>query len=247
MDLVDAIELANVRLVKSYIRKGVNINAINDRNRMTALEVASSRGHIEIVQVLLDAGAKLKSITLYTPLMMASSEGHTDVVKLLLSAGAEIEGQDEYGTTPLIHASSGNHFATVELLLDMGANIDKKDNMGKTALMEAVQYDLVAVVKLLIKRGADVHQTYDDGDTMFDVALLGVDADPTSYEVIDLLENASSIRAQYLLKRFRVAVHAWCITNYWWRVAGEGQHAPGGRGHKRACSEFARESFKTRA
>ncbi len=64
---------------------------------ITPLHVAASHGHIEIVKLLLDAGASVnaKSSTnnLFnpnaTPLQLASCYGHADVVQLLLERGAD--------------------------------------------------------------------------------------------------------------------------------------------------------------
>ncbi|KAF8456825.1 ankyrin repeat-containing domain protein, partial [Kalaharituber pfeilii] len=56
-----------------------------------ALQGASSNGHIEIVNLLLAAGADVNVQGRYsdTALQGASSNGHIEIVKLLLAAGAD--------------------------------------------------------------------------------------------------------------------------------------------------------------
>ncbi|KAF8462149.1 ankyrin repeat-containing domain protein [Kalaharituber pfeilii] len=58
----------------------------------TALQGASSNGHIEIVKLLLAAGADVnkQNWQKYTPLHLASNYGYLEIVKLLLVAGAEV-------------------------------------------------------------------------------------------------------------------------------------------------------------
>ena len=42
------------------------------------------------------------------------------------------------------------------------------------------------------------------------------------------------------LRKWRVATRMRVITNYWWRIAGDGQHAPSKPGFLRALAEFER-------
>ena len=57
----------------------------------TALMHASFQGHIDIVRLLLDAGAdkSLRDVSGTTALIHASYVGHIDIVRLLLNAGAD--------------------------------------------------------------------------------------------------------------------------------------------------------------
>ena len=70
-----------------------------DSNGQTALHIAASEGHTEVVKLLLDAKAEVnaQSSAGLTALTMVASRGHTEVVKLLLNAKAEVNDHDEYG------------------------------------------------------------------------------------------------------------------------------------------------------
>ena len=54
--------------------------------------MASMHGRVQVVRVLLDAGADKNSVGINacTALMAASSQGHIEVVQVLLDAGAAI-------------------------------------------------------------------------------------------------------------------------------------------------------------
>ena len=89
--------------------------------------VSSSRGgrkgaeHIEVVQVLLSAGANLEcrghgpEAAIYTPLMLAAHKGRSTLVKHLLAAGANVRASVR-GVTALDIATRNGHSSTVLLL-----------------------------------------------------------------------------------------------------------------------------------
>ena len=75
----------------------------------TALIIASRAGSVEIVQMLLDAGAvatvNATDVAGRTALMYASREGHAVIVLTLLAAGASVDVSDRMGNTALSYAS----------------------------------------------------------------------------------------------------------------------------------------------
>ena len=62
----------------------------------TALQAASSEGHYQVVQRLLEAGADMNvgSGCLRTPLVRAAIYGHEQIVQCLLEAGAILKADD---------------------------------------------------------------------------------------------------------------------------------------------------------
>ena len=57
----------------------------------TPLTEAAGEGHVEVVRLLLSAGADMEKFSTYgdTPLIYAARGGHVEVERLLLSAGAD--------------------------------------------------------------------------------------------------------------------------------------------------------------
>jgi ankyrin repeat protein len=65
----------------------------NNDNGETPLYVASQNGHVEVVRLLIDAGALISQANNngVTPLSVASAIGHVEVVRLLIDAGAMVK------------------------------------------------------------------------------------------------------------------------------------------------------------
>jgi ankyrin repeat protein len=89
--------------------------------------LASEKGHVEVVKLLLDRGAEIDKQTFFTALHLASYNGYVEVVKLLLDRGAEIDKQT-FGGTALHLASQNGHVEVVRILLQKGAASNIKDS-----------------------------------------------------------------------------------------------------------------------
>ncbi|OJD15801.1 hypothetical protein AJ78_03981 [Emergomyces pasteurianus Ep9510] len=103
----------------------------------TPLFWAATRGHRDVVELLLDHGANInsKDRDKLTALHIAVTGEHKDVVSLLLDRSARIEDKGSYGDTPLIRAIQANSKDIVKLLLEHGARVDKLPTPpGVTAL-----------------------------------------------------------------------------------------------------------------
>ena len=55
--------------------------------------IAAQKGHKEIVQHLLAAGAEVNPVNdkRHSPLLYAAEKGHTEIVKILIEAGGNVE------------------------------------------------------------------------------------------------------------------------------------------------------------
>ena len=101
---IKAVQQNNIDFVKDVLNNPEQriqlINEkINNALRRNALMVASFEGHLDIVQLLLDNGAKVNDVdsTGMTALMLAAERGHLEIVKLLLSKGANIDNKTTVG------------------------------------------------------------------------------------------------------------------------------------------------------
>ncbi len=89
--------------VKALLKAGADTN-VRDEYGETALTWASAKGHVQMVGVLLAAGANV-NIHNGRCLRLAASNGHSSTVKHLLSAGAFANSIDEVGWTALMWAA----------------------------------------------------------------------------------------------------------------------------------------------
>jgi len=107
-----------------------------------AVAAAASRGHVEMVRLLLDHGAALELPQLGT----AGAAADAGQPPPKSSAG--------HGKSALTGAARGEHFTMVEFLIDAGAPVD--GDGGQVALQAACQYGKVLLVKKLLACGVPV-------------------------------------------------------------------------------------------
>lgn len=116
-------------LLKQYASDHIffrRLTSRKDNYGRTPLFWAATRGHRDVVELLLDHGARInsKDRSRLTALHIAVTGEHKDVVSLLLDRSARIEGKASYGDTPLIRAIQANSKEIIKLLLEHGARVD---------------------------------------------------------------------------------------------------------------------------
>jgi ankyrin repeat protein len=101
--------------------KGIEVESKSKLGN-TILINASNYGHIEIIEILLNHGAKIESTNNrdITPLYFSCQEGHLPVVNLLINKGANIGANCNDGWRPLHIASWYGHLAIVKALIEKG-------------------------------------------------------------------------------------------------------------------------------
>ncbi|MFF4821643.1 ankyrin repeat domain-containing protein [Streptomyces sp. NPDC001312] len=124
--LVTAAMLGDTARAEALLRAGADPERA-DREGTTPLYVASVQGQVEMVRLLLAAGACPDAESGHgsegTPLCAAACWGHTETVRELLAHGADPNLREDHGTgrTPLEWAVADSHSETVALLVAAGA------------------------------------------------------------------------------------------------------------------------------
>ena len=140
-----------------------------DENFDSPLLLAAKAGHLEIVDHLLDRGARVNERCRYyqgMPLYWACRHGHLEVVKLLVERGADPSLSDGAKETPLFAASMAGHVEVVAFLVAQKATcLDAVDNLRQTSLYRATVYGHADVVRVLLEAGADPTIPNDKGTT----------------------------------------------------------------------------------
>lgn len=170
--LVSAVEYEDVEQVKMLIAKGARVNSKDkgyDKN--TPLHVAVENGNLEIVQILLNAGAKTgsKNDDKRTPLLMLDEDASAEIVNLLLLYGAKINLADKLGNTALTLAAENASSEVLQTLINAGANVNAVNKRGETALMRAAENGESENVKLLLGAGANAQFRTKEGETALSV------------------------------------------------------------------------------
>jgi ankyrin repeat protein len=151
------------------LKEDVYIHA-QDKEGRCALVAAAYRNHLEIVDLLIAAGAdvNMKDNTLQSAYLISTSDGFTELLKKTLEAGADVHCTDSYNGTGLIRAADRGHVEIIRELLRTDIRVNHINRIGWTALLEAIILGdggkrHTEVVRLLVDAGADVNLPDKDG------------------------------------------------------------------------------------
>ncbi|KAF3260943.1 hypothetical protein TWF217_004786 [Orbilia oligospora] len=146
-----------------------DIDAI-DMNGRTPLFYAVWNRHIPVVELLLNAGARvdIEDDIGGTPLSYAICSGNDDMAKLLLKKGAQADSKESIIRTLLFASAKKGDRDVVELLLETGiVDPNEKDSDGLTLLLWATFHNHKTVISLLIKAGARLDYKGIEGYILF--------------------------------------------------------------------------------
>ncbi|KAG5760124.1 hypothetical protein H9Q72_011760 [Fusarium xylarioides] len=138
--LLLASAIGHVESCQRYISAGKDCDDRDHLYGLTALGWAAEYGHVEVVRLLLKAGADVNHVSIgNTPLHLAVRSGHNNVVEQLLKKRPHIDSQATVITqSALSRAASLGRTSMINLLISHGADALKADGSGWTPLHYAI-------------------------------------------------------------------------------------------------------------
>ncbi|OQS01940.1 Ferroportin (FP) Family [Thraustotheca clavata] len=188
--LMDAVQHGDISALRTLLHSTkVDLEAI-DSFGCTALIIATATKLLNVVNCLLDFGAKTEAMNPQglTPLWIAVQMDQLHIAKCLLDHRANIEATDEHSRTPLLFAAQQGNLKMVKFLIKRKANIEASDDDDNTALLLAIQYQHRDVIDFLIKKGANTAVRNIDGMTAIGLANAGA-----SLEIVHLVAHPSPV------------------------------------------------------
>lgn len=164
--LITAVRSGTKAAVEHLIATQRDLVNARDAAGSTPLHHAAAFGAVDVMSVLLDAGAEVnaKNRRGSTPLHWAIHDEAK--VRLLLSRDAQVNVRQIEGRTPLYQAASlGNGTAMVRLLLAKGADPNLALANGRTPLMAAAGRGDVEAMTLLLDAKASIDVRSGAGET----------------------------------------------------------------------------------
>lgn len=149
MSIEEAIKQNNLKVVKAYAS---DMRQFGDEVfGRQYLMLASSYGHVKIVEYILDNGGDPGPYVkrrLDTPMHYAAGGNHPEVIEVLIAAGADVDARDNYGKTPLHWTADTDAADAARILLENGADPSPWSNFG-TPLENAMKKNNQAVELVL--------------------------------------------------------------------------------------------------
>jgi ankyrin repeat protein len=155
------IKESNLDLVKLLITHKADLQAKTSVTHLSPIHLAAANGNIEILELLLNNGAKIptNNYTIYN----AAIEGGLDTLKFLLMNGLDINSKRLSENSPLHMAAAKGKSDIIQFLIEeKKVDVNIQNTYGNTALAQNLQPEVVA---LLLKYGADVNITNNTGAT----------------------------------------------------------------------------------
>ncbi|KAL7023364.1 hypothetical protein ACKWTF_012569 [Chironomus riparius] len=144
-----------------------------DKDGLTALHCAASRGHTKCIELLIKlCGAQVDTIDSNgcTALFYAVTLGHADATVKLLDLGADPNRQDRKGRSPGHCGCAKGQFETVKILNSRGANLWLRNARGDLPVHEAASSGRIELVEwLLQQRPNHMNSSSNDGRTILHI------------------------------------------------------------------------------
>ncbi|CAM9510965.1 unnamed protein product, partial [Hapterophycus canaliculatus] len=169
---VKASETYKANVLKSKVGDGDSPAGVETHtDGVTSLMVAAVGGHMDVMHVLVEAGADVRAVDEQglSALLNAVKGNFGDAASYLVEKGADAndvyidEGGDRHSL--LMDAIIVENVPFAELLVNHGADVNVTDEQGVTTLIQAAHRGMLVICELVVEKGVDVAAMSDDGIT----------------------------------------------------------------------------------
>lgn len=144
-----ALYVADEKVVREQLDKGVNVNAMNDAGS-TPLHITQSKA---IVKLLIEKGADVNALDESGKTPIFSKE--VELTKILVEAGANINVRsNKYDSTPLTWYAYSGYLEGIQYMVSLGADINAKNSDGRSAYDIAKEFGHFELLDYLKSVGA---------------------------------------------------------------------------------------------
>lgn len=160
-----AVDNKNTAITRTLLCKGADVNT-ELKDGFTVLHTAAEQGSVDIIELLLGAGAASDTPATFgelsnvIPLHLTVMNKHIEATKLLVKRGVGINVGKFYqgrgGFTPLYLAVKNGDMDATSVLIEQGADVNKARDDGWTPLHAACEQGHIEIVKLLLAANCDV-------------------------------------------------------------------------------------------
>ena len=140
--------------------------------------VAAACGHLEALELVLDAGCSANAQNAYSgrsALHRVADSGQVALLEMLLAKGGSVDMAAKDSATPLHIAAGHGHLDVVRALLEAGATVDLRDVCEQTPLLAAAEAGHTPVVEALLDAGAALEACDENGWTPLHHACMGAE------------------------------------------------------------------------
>lgn len=151
-ELIQASKEGKIRLVKSLLGKGADVN-YHDKSGLSPYLIAALSGNRELADYLKGRGARFSSVEVGTLMLVAVERDDSWLAGLIEKNGTNLNLTYDDGQTILWLAANKKAWKVFDVFAKSGVNINHKDNSGQTIFTWALNNGYTQIVDRLGKAG----------------------------------------------------------------------------------------------
>lgn len=155
------------KLVQVLLEHGSDPNYQDNKNRTPVFYLSSSEDDIELLEVFIEANAKIDMRDIEGKMLMHvfSQNNSSGLVKFLLLKGSSHNVFDYGGVSPLMLAISRRASESIDALLNAGADINAVDKKGNSVIHYAAKARDIRLVDFVVDKGVPIDLKNSDSES----------------------------------------------------------------------------------